>query len=366
MKGLITCFFNILLPSFFITGLAFLPLSLNAQTSCPQNLTLARNLFTQGRYYEIEPVLNECLKDGFTKQEKIEALEMLSLTYVYLDYASKADSTYLMLLKLDPEHIVDPATDLPDLVFLHQSFRTKPIFRWNVNVGLNRNYHRMIYQYSIFPELINSPGSLVFEQKSATGYNFGAGVEFNLYKKLSVALEGQFMNSQVTESYNSALLHSSGTNPEYMRWINVPLYFKYEFDVGRIKPYVTAGGSFNYLAYARYKNINRQNSGIPNTTLNEISVLSISDPINYSVRVGGGVMYKAFETSYIVIDVYYGLGLTNITEEQKRYSLVTDDDPLQGNIITFDLVRDAFRVDQLVFSLKFLSPFYKPKKIIPR
>ena len=106
---------------FFLLIGIFQANEIQAQRSCAQNLATARNLFNSGRFYDVEGTLSTCIRNGFNRQEKIEALRLLSLTYLYLDQYQNADSSYLMLLRTNPEYRTNPASDPPDLVFLAPS-----------------------------------------------------------------------------------------------------------------------------------------------------------------------------------------------------------------------------------------------------
>ena len=75
-----------------------------AQTStCAQTLRLARSTYEQGRFHEIPALLNSCLtsSNGFSKQEKVEALRILTLSYIYQEEPLQADDAMLTLLNTD-------------------------------------------------------------------------------------------------------------------------------------------------------------------------------------------------------------------------------------------------------------------------
>ena len=95
-------------------GLFFVP-DLYPQDVCTRNLQEAQESFNEGRFIEVDTLLRKCIKSGFTKQERIEALELLALSKLYMDDMENADSIYLELLAIDPEHVVNPLIDPPDL-----------------------------------------------------------------------------------------------------------------------------------------------------------------------------------------------------------------------------------------------------------
>src|SRR4051812_40329491 len=70
-------------------------------TSCAQTLRLARSTYDQGRLHELPELLKNCLENGFTKPEKVEAYKFLALSYTYLEEPDQADAAMLMLLQTD-------------------------------------------------------------------------------------------------------------------------------------------------------------------------------------------------------------------------------------------------------------------------
>ena len=197
----------------------------NAQDVCTQNLESAQEKFNNGSFYSVEPLLLECLKSGFTKQERIEALELLAITKLFLDDLEGANSIYLKLLNIDPEHQVNSLIDPPDLVFLHESFRTRPLFYWTIFAGTNYSNASAIHDYSTF----NLSSS---DKSSSAGFGFevGGGIETNIWKKLSIEMD--FLFAQKNHSYLENALNDfppednaaySISYTETQNWISLPL-----------------------------------------------------------------------------------------------------------------------------------------------
>jgi hypothetical protein len=341
---------------FFLVFGIFQVSGLKAQRACSQNLATARNLFNGGRFYEIENTLDACIKNGFTKQERIEALRLLSLTYLYLDKYPNADSTYLTLLRINPEYRTNPAADPPDLVFLDESFRHKPIFKWTVNAGLNLVFPRLIYDYSVLQNPKTS-----WSHKS--GYNFGAGLEFDLYKNLSIAVDAIYCLNLYDKNYSEdpAIL---GINHYELQWISAPVYLKYYLGTGKIKPYAMAGGSASYLLKSRYSVLTRK--GTSSSTSGEVNNSDISlagnfKSWNYVTLIGLGVSYKTTNIYSFALEVTYGAGIKNVENENKIFGIAGD--KLQESPIYFDASIPPHRLDQVTVTLKFINPVYNPKKL---
>ena len=342
----------------FLSGILF-SRAVNAQPACSQTLVLARNYSTEGRYFEIEGLLKDCLTDGFTKQERIDALQLLTLSYLYLDEDTKADSAYLLLLKTDPEHKVTAGVDPPDLVYLHRSFRTRPILNWIVSAGIDQQYPRIIHNYTVFG---SSPKS---SYKYVTGLDFGLGIERNVYKNIFITIESHYQSGLYTLNWSYPDFGVEGTLPHRLNWVNIPVYARYQFEMKKLKPYLSAGGVLNWLVGESVKNLNRTSAFGQPITQNDVNNNNKFNTLNYSLRVGAGVIYKTTGLASIALDLTYGLGLNDVIIENKRY-VTPRDDTYQQSIINFGLIPPAFRADQVVLSLRYIRPIYHPKKLTSR
>src|SRR3954465_3021621 len=101
-----------------------LPYCLSAQSSCTQTLRSARSVYDQGRLQELPDLLEGCLKNGFSVQEKVQAYKLLTLAYIYLEEAAKADAAMLALLNTDHYFEINLTTDPAEFVALYKTFRT--------------------------------------------------------------------------------------------------------------------------------------------------------------------------------------------------------------------------------------------------
>ena len=107
---------------FLITILIFSScIEVFAQTACTQTLRRARTVYDEGRVQEMESLLEGCIKNGFTDEERTEAYRLLILSYLYLDEPDKADNAMLALLRDNPEFIINERVDLS--LVCHIKFR---------------------------------------------------------------------------------------------------------------------------------------------------------------------------------------------------------------------------------------------------
>jgi hypothetical protein len=97
-----------------------------AQDQCALALNEAQDKFEWVSCMKYLRLINSCIKDGFSKEQKIAAYRLLTLTYLYLNYYEEADKSYLELLKLSPEYNINDELDPMEIINHHDKFTTKP------------------------------------------------------------------------------------------------------------------------------------------------------------------------------------------------------------------------------------------------
>lgn len=350
-----------------------------AQDLCTRNLQDANRSFNQGRFIEVDTLLKDCIKSGFTKQERIEALELLALSKLYLDEMEMADSIYLELLRIDPEHTVNPLIDPPDLIFLHQSFRTKPVFSWSGSIGLTYSFPSVIHSDFIHPNTTikynDQPAQVVDpnkEYKASVGMILGFNMDFMVYENLYAGwgltysmtpyrYKAQYIRSFYTESTAEELYYES-TFKQNLDWISTPISVKYQFGNIKLKPYLTAGASYHGLIRSRHNDLTREKvAGVAETKIERGSANDIEtkNRANFSINLGLGFMYKTNGIDYIVMELRYSRFLKNISNGMIRYGDIDN----QTNLILYGVALDDYHLTTFDLTLKFLRPFYIPKKI---
>ncbi|MBR9997606.1 MAG: PorT family protein [Cyclobacteriaceae bacterium] len=328
----------------------------NGQDACSQNLESAQMHFDQGRFYHVESLLSDCLKNGFNRQERINALELLALTKLYLDQMDQADSVYLDLLRLDPERKINEQIDPPDLIFLHNHFRTRPVFYWSIIGGINFSSPTIIHDYSVFDELQTNE-----QPRARLGFEGGVNIEFNVFRNLYVGGELLFLRKNFVytddvkfeskeriEGYKISQIESNS-------YISIPVFVKYMVGEERLRPYFYGGLSVDLLMYSGQSDIAKE-SPIEEDPVEITSrdITSFRNPVNLSGVLGIGVMMKSGGLSLVAMDLKIVPGLTNITKESRRNAD-------QGNMIISGVVSDAMRINSISLSVRFIRPFYNPK-----
>ena len=276
--------------------------SVLAQDQCAIALSEAEDKYDQGKLYEIPEMLQSCLNDGFTKEEKVRAYRLLTLTYLFLDYYTEADSSYLKLLKLSPEYVTNDEIDPMEIINHHEKFTTKPFYYITMGkLGFNLSHANVLIDYSMSESNNGSD-----KYSSVVGFHAGFGAEMVLYQNLHLA--GEFMISRKTlhltdthwgfQSDNSNFFT---TNMDFAHTeIEIPVLLKYNFWNKRINPFVVGGIAPSYLFESNVQNIQRaylgsdENSGeeFPVQSITEINNGVFKNRFNYSLLFGGGINYK--------------------------------------------------------------------------
>ncbi|MFM8913274.1 MAG: hypothetical protein ACKOE6_10230, partial [Flammeovirgaceae bacterium] len=153
--------------------------------NCAQTLRLARSTYDQGRLHELPALMRDCLdpnkKDGFTKQEKVEAYKLLTMSYIYLEEPEKADSSMLLLLKTDPYFLPNENVDPQEFLGLYKTFRTDPVYRIGLKAGVG------LTQANVINSVAVTAGESKYEFQ--VGIIAGVTAEIPIFKKFVLTPE---------------------------------------------------------------------------------------------------------------------------------------------------------------------------------
>lgn len=337
-----------------------------AQDQCTVSLNEAEDKYDQGRLYEIPEMLQSCLSEGFSKEQKIRAYRLLTLTYLLLDYYEEADKTYLELLKLSPEYTTNEELDPMELINHSEKFTTKPIFYLTLGkVGVNYSFANVLLDYSLSSSNNNSS-----KYSSNFGFDLGLGAEMVLIQNLHIAAEIYYSRKSVHlkdthwdfYTTNMDIVHSD---------IEVPIMLKYNFFRGKVNPFVLGGVKPEFLLGSSIQKIegvylaeSEDDPGnfeeYPARLREKINTNEMRNRFNYSMFLGAGLNYK-IGLNYIVFEARYAMGMLNVTNVKNRWR----EDFTDGRDLKFPpgQVNDDFKLNSLSVLIGFVKPLYKPRKI---
>jgi len=327
-----------------------------AQTSsCAQTLRLAQSTYDQGRLHELEGILKSCLAAGFTEEEKVSALKLLTLAYIYLEEPTKADETMLLLLQTDHYFEINPAVDPAEFVALYRTYRTREIYRVGAKLGVNASRPNVVETVSAV-EL--GPDS---EYKYSIAILFGGAVDVPLNDRMTLHGELLYMQRQFELDLKVERGVDDAGNPitntfvgiEKQNWLSLPLSFEYKLAEKKYNPYVSAGISTDYLLSAELSSLRTKDeaASVPETTFD---LKPLREKINLSAIVGAGVKLK-IGGGYFVAELRYMHGLTNISSAETAFD---------SEQATWDqgYADSIFKVSSLAVSGSYVINIFKPMK----
>ena len=336
------------------------------QGVCSQTLIEARDEFDGGHLYGIPSLLKGCLDKGFSKQERIQAYWLLTRTYLIIDDPISAEYSYLELLKLDPEYVIDKENDPIEMVYLSKKFMTTPVFTWTIGkVGLNYSKSVIINQYGV--DNTNLSGE---KYNYKIGFQLGGAIDLNFNSNYSLCAE--LLYSQKLYEYSNLLfIQDQLSYTELQHWIDVPVYLKYSTQRNKFYPFAYAGYSLNLALGARATtellNIEGGTSGESATNLPvtgpPINIGDKRELINTSLIFGIGTRYR-IGYRYLSVELRGNFGLTNVLNIDNQYSKSGDsyNDEL---LFRYGKTESDFRMNSYSLMFGFVQPLYKPRKITP-
>jgi len=363
--------------SVLIIGLiTFLPLMAAGQI-CSEILNQAEDEYQIGHLYAIPSLLEDCLKRGFSKEEKIRAYRLITLSYLYTDQPEKADISYLNLLKLSPEFAPNELTDPIELFYLHDNFITTPFFSlYLVRIGTNRSQPKITQNFNLdgmgdqvnvfFNPTEEESINRDYQQNynSSWGFNIGTGIEYGFSQRYSIGMDLNLTYQKYSSNENLLGGIARTGFSEGQWWIDLPLYFKYNFPDTKYKPYFLTGFQTHYLINTRSSDL-RSIFEQDQTDIPQEEFVDFSDQrrkTNFSLLVGAGAKYKV-GINYLAFEVRYHYGLINLDINDQRFADTSSARDPNTNLMYSALhVDNSFFINSLNFTVNFIKPIYKPRK----
>lgn len=354
----------------------------NAQ--CTKRLTDAEEAFDQGRLQDVLSLLNKddrAVKDCFStflQDEKIRAEKLLTKAYLFTDNPAEAEKSLVDLLHEDKEHQLareDPA----ELHHLYSQFKTEPIIRLGVRFGVNKSLPIVIQEFTTFQDgnkKYNGDGvntglgigfnvEALAERHIKNGIEVGLGVQFRI---ASFEVEGDLLQQDPASAGD--LIYKVKNQSSMIRF---PLLVRYNLnydkknsDGVRLKAnwYAIAGGSFDYIATAKYVSTDR--TGGTAFTLNDesgnllgIGPAAVDQVARTNASIFGGLGVKLRmgreQVDFITFEVRYDNSLFNYVDPSNRYAN-------KDVLLDIGHVEDDLALNTISFTVGYTRSFYKPSK----
>ncbi len=346
---------------FYVTVLACLiNASLKAQeTTVDDVLNRANEAFSVGHFSTVRLILSDSLTRKMSSEQKQRAFMMLAQVYLILDKPNTADSSYLLLLRANPEFVPTPETDPIDIVYLSQKFTTRPLFTPHARLGMPLSWATNLFSTNTSSLPTSTSQSL------RPNIEFGAGIEWNYNDHLSIGTEGVLSFRSYRKRVTGISLHDEVSIIDKQIWADVPLYIKYSDSKGKWRPYGYAGAALNLLLSSRATLgfVNRSPSLGVETPEEGVDVNTTDSRyfINRSLLFGAGVKYK-YGKDFFFAEMRYMAGLNNQTKPDKIY-VRGDDGVLVPEATKYQYVFGLFRLNAVSVSVGYIRPIYQPRVI---
>jgi hypothetical protein len=164
------------------------------QTACGQSLIEAEGAYYAGRLDEVRRILNDCLYDGFTKDQKVEAYKLIALSWIFSRNYASADSALVSLLKLRPRF--EPgAQDPPELQSRLDNIESRPL----VGLHLLLGQYLPVFHVDEVYNLRGQPTDVTYS--SSAGFVMGVASSYYLTKHWLI--EASFETQEVEFEINN-------------------------------------------------------------------------------------------------------------------------------------------------------------------
>lgn len=335
-----------------ITGL------LAQDKDCAVKLSEAQEQFSLGQIEEVPGLLVNCIKSGFTREERIQAFKLLINSYIFDDNMALAEQYMLDFLKRYPEYEI-VATDPSEFVDLYREFDNEPRFSVGVYGGLNLSNVRSFETFGVgsltgIEDGLNGNGEY---KSSGFGYQVGVSYNLNLGSGFEIGIEPMIIqNTYEFESrpFDWAYIEYS----EDQLRVDLPVSLIYTLNKeNKTVPYFRLGVKTSYLLVAKSdsKRSYLGTSDFEDVTGSEQEIQDARMLNNYWGVFGGGLRYK-IPGAYIFLDVRYNLGLANQVNSNSR------NNGLDENVWLYYYLQDDFFLDDLSFSIGISKTFYRPRR----
>lgn len=349
-------------------SLKFYSFSLFAQQiECSEKLIAAQNAYLKGNIEDVAPLIEGCLKNGFTSKQKEKAYKLLALCNIYLLRKKEAESNIKQILKNNPFVSIDPVNDAQEYIELFNSYNREPSFYYGLEGGANMSFGQLDKAYNTTGNSENvSYVNLVGYQ---TSLNFGGYIKYWLdwaisvgYKSTNIGINETnifdgILSTKYTENQqfvtSKFLMNFNFRKPPSKRFIDTKI--DAENYTSQIYPFVRLSFGGNYLfgsdaSISGKFNLEGENEASTDTKS------TLEQRYQYELRLCGGLgLKKQYKRGAFYFLVEYQHALNDLIDASTRY---------QGDVFLnyYTFISDDYRNQNLMFSVGYQHYFYRFKK----
>jgi hypothetical protein len=203
-----------------------------AQGDCGTALDRATELYESAGFEEAIAVLRPCLAAGLVDEEKWQGYRLLALSYLFLNDPVSADTAIRMLLEINPRYQPNPGRDPIELIRPLQSYGSFPRFFAGPKAGIGLADRQITARRAV-----SGNRNLVRTASMIPGIDAGVMFDLNLNSDLSIATEMLYSTRMVGYTAEPQItLRTRYT--ERATWLTIPLFLRYQFDLGGVRPFL--------------------------------------------------------------------------------------------------------------------------------
>jgi Outer membrane protein beta-barrel domain len=318
-------------------------------TSCAQTLRLAQSTYEQGRLHEVPVLLQNCINNGFNKQEKVAAYKLLTLSYLYLEEPEKANEAMLNLLRTDHYFEINTSTDPAEFVALYKTFRTKPIYRIGGKIGVNATSPNVA-------EAVEANDG-VSEYKYKIGIQAHVVAEIPFHKNLDLNVELGFLQRNFAYTNNVSFVDTTFTTEaaEKQTWLSLPISVHYQLEKIKFQPYIALGVQADFLLGSNltgsrtrqgYQFVEEKSFELK--TQRESLNLSAIAAVGARLPIGGG---------YVVTEIRFLYGLTNVNSADTAFGVNSD------LAFAYGYADSVYKLNSVSVTAGYVYNIFNPKKL---
>jgi hypothetical protein len=324
----------------------------HAQSTCTQTLRSARATYDQGRLQELPSLLEGCLRNGFSTQEKVEAYKLLTLAYIYLEEPTKADDAMLAILNTDHYFEVNHSTDPAEFIALYKTFRTKPIYRIGGKIGA------VAAMPNVVEALKANEGNSEYGAK--IGIQFHFVFEIPLTNKLTFNPEIGIMQRNFGYKNTTNFIDTtfSTVATEKQNWVSLPISVQYQFAVRNFKPFVALGFQTDYLLGANFTG-SRTRKGYQFIEEKSFDLSTQREKFNMSIIAAAGAHFK-LGGGLVTAEIRVLYGLMNVNSKTTAFA-VDSNLPFQ-----YGYADSIYKLNSVSITIGYVYNIFNPKKLHKR
>ncbi len=323
---------------------------ISQKTDCISKLQEAQRYYDQGMIDEIPNMLAECMSEGFTRSQKIEAYKLIIMSYLFDENQFEAERTMLEFLKKYPEYEIMP-NDPVEFVYLFESYRTASIFSFGLVGGVNMTDPRIIEPFSTFDLSTATLKNII-----KPGFQVGLGIERYISRRFLLNLEVYFalnqykFSDEFSDNRTGSLSYVTFTEKLYK--VEVPVTLSYEFTVNKIHFIVRGGLSAAKITGVNGDPVRKFSEDLQALTGADFDMSDYRKDMLYSGIIGAGIRHKV-PRGVISLDLRAKMGLNSIVINENN------DETLLNKFYYKD---DNFSLNNLSLSFGYYFSFYNPRK----